>query len=86
MPSMQKALFLTERKGQYVVQETDVPIPGPGELLVEVQAAGLNPMDWIVQDLGVVVDNYPAIMGSDIASFVKGLGEGVTNLKIGDRV
>ena len=86
MPSKQKALFLTESKGKWAVQETDVPTPGPGELLVEVQAAGLNPMDWMIQATGMLVENYPAIMGSDAGSIVKEVGEGVTAFEVGDRV
>ena len=85
-PTQQKALFLTERKGKWAVELTDVPTPGPGEVLVEIQAAGLNPMDHRVQASGRIVDKYPAIMGCDGASVVKQVGEGVTGLKVGDRV
>ena len=83
---MQKALFLTELKGSFTVRETEIPVPGRGELLVEVQAAGLNPMDWGIQEMGLIVKEYPAILGTDGASIVKELGEGVTNFKVGDRM
>ena len=43
-------------------------------------------MDWLVQDYGMLIENYPVIMGSDIASVVKELGEGVTGFQVGDRV
>lgn len=47
--SSQKAFFL-ERKGGIFYEDTrPVPKPSPGDLLVKIQAFGLNPADWKVQ-------------------------------------
>ncbi|KAI0705987.1 GroES-like protein [Cerioporus squamosus] len=86
MSPQQKALFLESKQGSLTVRETDVPAPGPGELLVKVEAAALNPIDWMIQAFGVFVETYPAIIGSDGAGIVVDVGEGITSFAIGDRV
>ena len=74
IPTKQRALFLTERNGNFTGRETDIPTPEPGELLVEVQAAGLNPFCLDDQEYSIMTEKYPAILGYDIASVVKELG------------
>ena len=85
-PLTQKNLFLDAKFGNFVVNVTSVPKPGPGEILVKVQAAALNPVDWKVQKYAWFTETYPAILGTDIAGDVEELGEGVTDFKRGDRV
>ncbi|KAK7448451.1 hypothetical protein VKT23_013713 [Stygiomarasmius scandens] len=85
----QKALVLQAKFGSFTV--TTVPKPTSalkGELLVKVQASALNPVDWKIQEYGWFVpdDEYPAIMGIDIAGDVEDVGEGVTGFEKGDRV
>ena len=84
--SVQKALYLVEAKGALEVRERDIPAPGPGEILVEVYATGLNPVDWKIQTLGIFLKKFPAILGTDAAGIVKAVGEGVTTLAVGDKV
>ena len=69
--------------------EAEVPEPGPGELLVRIHAAGLNPFDWKVADGaldGVVEHSFPFVMGSDGAGVVTKVGSGVTGFRPGHRV
>jgi NADPH:quinone reductase-like Zn-dependent oxidoreductase len=65
------------------------PKPGPGELLVAVRAASLNPIDWKMRS-GVAKERFPltlpAILGRDFAGIVRELGQGVKDFAIGDRV
>jgi NADPH2:quinone reductase len=67
--------------------EQEAPRPGPGQVVVEVAAAGVNYMD-IYQREGV--GNYradpPFVPGAEGAGTVAAVGEGVTNLTVGDRV
>ncbi|KAL0059592.1 hypothetical protein AAF712_013643 [Marasmius tenuissimus] len=84
--SSQKALFLTEERGPFAVDTRDIQIPGVGEILVEIKAAALNPVDWKIQKTGSWVQNYPAVVGTDIAGDVAVLGEGVEGFSAGDRV
>ncbi|KAI0783889.1 GroES-like protein [Irpex lacteus] len=84
--STHKALVVLEKGGEYVVRDIPTPKPGPGELLVEVKATALNPVDWKVHDHGYFISEWPAILGSDAAGVVKEIGEGVTGFAVGDRV
>lgn len=70
------------------LDETDIPQPGPGEVLVRVRACSLNYRDQIIPlgfYMGGVVqqDTVPL---SDGAGEIAALGEGVASLKVGDRV
>ncbi|KMK91896.1 zinc-binding dehydrogenase [Rossellomorea marisflavi] len=83
-----KALLL-KGKNQWEemkVEEVDRPSPGKGEILVEIHAAGLNPVDYKTGTNGNAAWSYPHILGLDGAGVVVELGEGVEHLKIGDRV
>ncbi|KAF9475471.1 GroES-like protein [Pholiota conissans] len=86
MPATQKALLLPKKFGDLVVTEIPVPKPGPGEVLVKVLATSLNPVDWKIQKLGFFIEEFPAILGTDVAGEVEEVGEGVTEFKKGDRV
>lgn len=86
MSTKQKVLYLLEAKGQYAVQEKDIPEPGPGEVLVQIHATALNPVDWKLHDYAVLITEYPAILGSDSSGVIAKLGEGVTSFTVGDRI
>ncbi|MFA1541202.1 NADP-dependent oxidoreductase [Actinomadura monticuli] len=65
------------------------PEPGPGEILVKLVAAGLNPLDWKIAD-GMLKDSvdvpFPLILGQDGAGVVDEVGEDVTRLRHGEQV
>jgi NADPH:quinone reductase-like Zn-dependent oxidoreductase len=66
-----------------------VPMPGPGEALVRIAAAGVNPADWkaCAGFLPFLPDSFlPLAPGFDGAGTVVALGEGVEDLGVGDRV
>ncbi|KII89452.1 hypothetical protein PLICRDRAFT_175628 [Plicaturopsis crispa FD-325 SS-3] len=87
MSSQQKALWLTSKQGVFEVGPKNIPKPGPGELLVKIFAAALNPVDWKVQAHGFLhVQIYPAVLGSDASGTVEAVGEGVSGFTKGDRV
>jgi NADPH:quinone reductase len=69
------------------IAERETPRPGPGEVVVDVAAAGINYMD-IYQREGV--GNYkpepPFVPGAEGAGTVSAVGEGVTHLSVGDHV
>ncbi|KAF6763271.1 chaperonin 10-like protein [Ephemerocybe angulata] len=89
-PTTQKALILQKKFGDFVVTSSfPVPKPKKDEVLVKIHAAALNPVDWKVQKTetyGSFVATYPSVLGEDVAGEVVELGEGVSNLAIGDRV
>jgi len=82
----QKALYLDSKYGKFVLGENQIPTPGRGDLLVRIQAVGLNPVDWFISKYGEFVHEYPAILGTDIAGTVEEVGEGAVGFKKGDRM
>ncbi|KAF9063701.1 chaperonin 10-like protein [Rhodocollybia butyracea] len=84
--SEQKVLFLEKAQGSFIVSKAPIPKPGPGQLLVSVKASALNPAECLVQDYGLFVEKFPAILGSDIAGDVVEVGEGVEGFSKGDKV
>jgi NADPH2:quinone reductase len=69
------------------VEELPAPVPAVGEVLIRVRAAGVNPVDTYVRS-GVYArkPSLPHTPGMDIAGIVESTGEGVTQVKPGDRV
>jgi len=67
------------------IEEIELEKPGPGEVLIQMKAAGLCHSDLSVIN-GVRPRPTPMALGHEAAGVVAGLGEGVTDLKIGDLV
>lgn len=86
IPETQKALVLPAKCADYVIRSIPVSRPSPGQLLVKIHAAALNPIDWKIQKRGAYITEYPVILGSDIAGTVEALSMGVEGFSIGDRV
>lgn len=70
-----------------VVREDPEPIPGPGEVLVDVRASGVNFAD-IMARLGLYPDapKLPAVVGYEVAGVVQAVGRDVHRFRPGDRV
>jgi NADPH:quinone reductase-like Zn-dependent oxidoreductase len=71
--------------GVLEVVELPDPVPGPGQIRVAVHAAGINPIDWKVRrgDMG---GELPQTTGREVAGVVDELGEGVSDVAVGDEV
>jgi NADPH:quinone reductase-like Zn-dependent oxidoreductase len=71
------------------VVDVPAPVPGPGELLVRVRAAGINPGEAKIRE-GLLDERWPATFpsgqGSDLAGTVEQLGDGVEGWAVGDEV
>ncbi|MFD3925625.1 NADP-dependent oxidoreductase [Streptomyces sp. NPDC058614] len=68
-------------------QEADVPEPGPGEVLLRVAGAGVNPGDAVLRSGRVPgLVTLPWTPGNDVAGVVERLGQGVTRFAPGDEV
>jgi NADPH:quinone reductase-like Zn-dependent oxidoreductase len=80
-----KAWILDESPGQYRWGEIELPGPGPGEVRIDVVASALNHMDvWVTQ--GLPKPPVPHVPGCDVAGVVSALGEGVSQVAVGDEV
>jgi len=82
-----KAVYIENTGGPEVMQcgEHPVPEPGPGEVLIKLEASGVNFTD-LNQRTGVNKIPLPAVLGVEGAGTVEKLGEAVTRFGVGDRV
>ena len=72
--------------GEPVTVETIVvPDPGPGEVIVDVQACGVCHTDLHYRE-GAINDEFPFLLGHEAAGVVSEVGDGVTNVAVGDFV
>ena len=71
------------------VVEVEDPVPGPGQLLVRVKAAGINPGESKIRE-GLLHERWPATFpsgqGSDLAGVVEAVGDGADGFHAGDEV
>jgi NADPH2:quinone reductase len=82
-----KAIQIHETGGPEVLRLADLPIPqpGPGEVLIRIEATGLNFIEIYFRK-GVYKSALPFIPGSEAAGTIEELGPGVTGFKTGDAV
>lgn len=84
-----KAFVIDKYKGP--VHETEVPMPevGPRDVLVEVVAASVNPLDTLVRNgefTPLLKYRFPLILGHDVAGVVTEVGSEVTDFEVGDEI
>jgi NADPH2:quinone reductase len=82
-----RAVVVSELGGPEVmaVASQPEPVAGPGQVVVEIAAAGVNFID-IYRRSGVYQQPVPYVPGSEGAGVVTAVGEGVTEFAVGDRV
>ena len=83
-----KAIRVHEFGDSSVLKLEDVPDPQPkaGEVVVKVEAIGVNPVEAYIRAGGYGPRPFPFTPGSDAAGTVEAVGDGVTHVKPGDRV
>ncbi|MYR36084.1 zinc-binding dehydrogenase [Streptomyces sp. SID4944] len=90
-----KAIQFHEAGGPEVLRYDEVPMPGigPGEVLVQVHAAGVNPPDWYLREGMKVMPpgmrpmlEFPLIPGTDMSGVVKAVASDVLGFAVGDEV
>ena len=70
-----------------VVEDLPDPTPGPGQVALDVMAAGVNfPDVLIIQGKYQFKPELPFTPGSELSGVVRQVGEGVDNVKVGDKV
>ncbi len=67
------------------IDETEPPVPGPGQIRITVEACGLNPADWALCQ-GLFAGDLPRGIGLEVSGPVDAVGDGVTGVAIGDPV
>jgi NADPH2:quinone reductase len=82
-----KAIRIHENGGAVVLRLDDLPqpAPGPGEVLVKIEAAGVNFFD-VYQRTGLYRVQLPVVLGQEAGGTVTALGPGVADVRVGQRV
>ena len=87
VPNTQTALVIPAYCKPYTLIARPVPRPGRGDVLVRIEAIGVNPSENKVRrDAAWVIKEYPALTGQDGAGVVVDKGEGVDGFENGDAV
>jgi len=84
-----KAAYIERHGRPEVLTFGDMPDPvaGPGEVVVDIVAASVNGADWKVREgKSGQLAHFPYILGRDFSGVVAALGDGVTDLRLGDEV
>jgi NADPH:quinone reductase-like Zn-dependent oxidoreductase len=84
-----KAAFIERHGGPEVLKYGEMPDPkaGSGQVLVDIVAASVNGADWKVREgKSGQLAHFPYILGRDFSGVVSAIGDGVTDLRIGDEV
>lgn len=87
-----KAAVLTgyDKNGRELeLRDVPTPQPGPGEVLVRVRTAGVNPLDNMVArgEVKMIVPyRLPLVMGNELVGTVEALGAGTSRFEVGERI
>ena len=83
-----KAVFIEQYGGPDVLKYGDWPDPvaGAGEVVIDVVAASVNGADWKVRVGQHKQPKFPFVLGRDFSGVISAVGEGVTDLAVGDAV
>src|SRR3954453_5580492 len=83
-----KAVYIEQFGGPEVVKYGDLPDPSAaaGQIVVDAHAASVNGADWKVRAGHYGKAAFPLVLGRDFSGVVSAVGEGVTDLRVGDEV
>jgi NADPH:quinone reductase-like Zn-dependent oxidoreductase len=81
-----RAITVTEYGATPAIAELPTPEPGQGQILLNMRAAGMNPMDRTLAsgDWRPMPAAFPMVLGADGAGVVEKLGEGASRFSVGD--
>lgn len=82
------AAFVETAGAAFAARHLPLPVAGPGQVLVQIEAAGLNPLDAKIRagQASHAKQPLPAVLGLDMAGTVRAVGAGVTQWRVGDQV
>src|ERR1700724_3158688 len=90
MPTMRAVVMTAYGGGERLeLREVRRPLPGSGQLLVRVRAAGVNPIDWKIRQgrLRLLLPaRFPLVLGFDVAGEVAAVGPEVADFEPGDPI
>ncbi len=88
MSSTMRALVLESANAPFVSRQLARPVAGPGQVLVEIAASSVNPLDTKIRAgaAGHAKHPLPGVLGMDLAGTVRAVGAGVERFRVGDQV
>ena len=86
IPTQHKALLLPSVGAELTIQTVDAHTPDAGEILVRVEIAAINPLDWMMHEFGLYLTQFPATLGCDACGVIVQVGPNITNRSVGERV
>jgi NADPH:quinone reductase-like Zn-dependent oxidoreductase len=84
-----RAIAVNEYGAEPAVMALPKPKPGPGQILIKIRAAGMNPMDRAISEgewKATMPGTFPLVLGSDVAGVVEAVGQNATRFSRGDVV
>lgn len=85
MPQQVRGVIARSKGSRVEVTEITIPDPGPGEVVVRVQACGVCHTDLTYRE-GGINDEFPFLLGHEAAGLVEQVGDGVESVAVGDFV
>lgn len=85
MPTTVKGIVAMAKGKPVELTDIVIPDPGPGEVIVDVKSCGVCHTDFHYRE-GGIGDDFPYLLGHESAGIVAEIGEGVTNVDVGDFV
>ncbi|MGJ7539476.1 MULTISPECIES: S-(hydroxymethyl)mycothiol dehydrogenase [Brevibacterium] len=85
MPTTVKGIVAMAKGKPVELTDVVIPDPGPGEVIVDVKSCGVCHTDFHYRE-GGIGDDFPYLLGHESAGIVSEVGEGVTNVEVGDFV
>ncbi|PTB61687.1 GroES-like protein [Trichoderma citrinoviride] len=86
VPKTFKAAVVPEPKKQHIIADRSLQPLQSGEVAIKITATAINPIDWKMRDHNVILQELPAVLGSDGAGEIAAVGPDVSDFSVGDRV
>src|SRR5271154_1936031 len=80
-----RAMVVHKAGGPLVAEERDIPVPGPEEMRIRVQACGVCHSDVVTVRGGIMPIQYPRVPGHEVIGVIDAIGEGVHGWSVGAR-
>jgi S-(hydroxymethyl)mycothiol dehydrogenase len=85
MSQVVKGVVAMSKGAEVTIENVVIPDPGPGEAVVAIQACGVCHTDLHYRE-GAINDEFPFLLGHEASGIVESIGDGVTDLAVGDFV
>ncbi|KAM3068097.1 hypothetical protein ACMFMF_009462 [Clarireedia jacksonii] len=86
-PTNRASWLMSKQSPINIIDFAPYTSPSTNELVIKTKAIALNPADWVIQRLGVIVEDFPAILGCDVAGEVVEVHSSLASTySVGDRV